>query len=535
MRVRPVGYAGFLLGSTAAALLLGAGIAQADEGPSAATAGAPGASSEQSKATSGLGPTAGTGPAALQGIGGLSGSTERTGGPTTGLSTPTTRVGNGREGGISATRSDDTPRSGRSTLISIPSTARPTTQRTATSPWGLTTGSTRANLSTVQPDTTGSSGAQLPTASPAPSIRLATTPSIPEPGHLVRQLTGLTVDVTAFGASFVNNIAVEVARGFGPKFLGGGPYVAVSAIADAAGNVSKVLTDTPLNLTSTGPFPVNYGVFEPLAWLNPNIVPAGANDPSITVTPEHPLPIILINGTAEPSGFNWSVGAPVLANAGYKVYTFDYGRNGYIPNFFVRGLGDIAVSAQELSDEIDTVLAETGAPQVILIGHSQGGGTLPAYYLNVLGGNAKVSQFIGIAPSNHGTDVNFLAYAFTLPVFGPLFSGVLGRVFPALEQQSITSQFQELVFGDGDTRPGTIYTTLVSTYDEVLTPYERQFLDGPNVTNIVLQDQYPGFLGGHLGVTVSPITWNYVLEALASNPAASPANPLMAPLIVSAA
>jgi hypothetical protein len=67
----------------------------------------------------------------------------------------------------------------------------------------------------------------------------------------------------------------------------------------------------------------------------------------------------------------------------------------------------------------------------------------------------------------------------------------------------------------------------VSTYDEVLTPYTQQFLDGPNVTNIVIQDQHPGFMGGHLSVLVNPAVWSYVLDALEANPAA---NPLWAPL-----
>ena len=62
--------------------------------------------------------------------------------------------------------------------------------------------------------------------------------------------------------------------------------------------------------------------------------------------------------------------------------------------------------AVELDAEMDRVLAETGAPKVILIGHSQGGGILPVYYINKLDGADKVSQLIGIAPSNHGTDVD---------------------------------------------------------------------------------------------------------------------------------
>ncbi|WP_237570069.1 alpha/beta fold hydrolase [Mycolicibacterium lacusdiani] len=364
------------------------------------------------------------------------------------------------------------------------------------------------------------------TATAVPLTTVAALPPLPNLPQLVRQLTGLTVDAAAFSASLVSAVAYQVAQTLGPNFLGGGPHYAALTIANFAADISRQVTGTPPT-AAAGPFPVNYGVFNPLAWLNPYAIPPGANDPTITVTPAHPLPIILVNGTTETQAYNWSVGAPVLANAGYKVYSFAYGASTTIPGFPFGGVADIAQSAQQLSAQIDAVLAETGASQVILVGHSQGGGILPAYYMNVLGGADKVSQLIGIAPSNHGTDVNYAAYALTLPILGSLLTGLLSATLPALEQQSITSPFQQIVYGNGDTRPGVLYTTIVSTYDEVLTPYTQQFLDGPSVTNIVIQDQHPGFMGGHLSVLVNPAVWSYVLDALEANPAA---NPLLAPL-----
>ncbi len=53
------------------------------------------------------------------------------------------------------------------------------------------------------------------------------------------------------------------------------------------------------------------------------------------------------------------------------------------------------------------VLAATGAKQVDIVGHSQGG-MMPRYYLRFLGGAAKVETLVGLAPSNHGTTVNGL-------------------------------------------------------------------------------------------------------------------------------
>jgi pimeloyl-ACP methyl ester carboxylesterase len=216
------------------------------------------------------------------------------------------------------------------------------------------------------------------------------------------------------------------------------------------------------------------------------------------------------------------VGAPVLANAGYKVYTFNYGNISQDPNYPIQATDDIRQSGLQLAAEVDKVLAETGAPKVILIGHSQGGGILPVYYINNLGGADRVSQLIGIAPSNHGTDASGLIGLQDLPILGPLLTAFANALGPALGQQALGNEFQQEVYGNGDTRPGVLYTTIASMNDEVVTPYTQQALDGPNVTNIVLQDVYPGLPAGHLGVVLSPQVWSVVLDALASNPAANP-------------
>ena len=63
---------------------------------------------------------------------------------------------------------------------------------------------------------------------------------------------------------------------------------------------------------------------------------------------------------------------------------------------------------------------------------------------------------------------------------------------------------------------------IITRNDEIVTPYTQQALEGDNVTNIVLQDRYPGYPAGHLGVILSPQVWDIVLEALEANPEANP-------------
>jgi pimeloyl-ACP methyl ester carboxylesterase len=339
-----------------------------------------------------------------------------------------------------------------------------------------------------------------PTAASTPSDQSVTS-AVHLPNQ--RQIVGLISDVGVVAASAVYTVANTFAEAFGPHSFFGAPYALATAVANSAAAVGRTLIGAPLGAAGTGPFPVTYGIIDGLTFLNPQKPPPGANDPSITVTPEHPLPIILINGTIATQGGNWGVGAPVLANAGYKVYTFNYGNISQDPNYPIQATDDIRQSGLQLAAEVDKVLAETGAPKVILIGHSQGGGILPVYYINNLGGADKVSQLIGIAPSNHGTDIDGLIGLQGLPILGPLVIALANSLGPALEQQALGSEFQQEVYGNGDTRPGVLYTTIASTNDEVVTPYTQQALSGPNVTNIVAAERGTGRIAK--GPTPSPL------------------------------
>ncbi|MCV7356417.1 alpha/beta fold hydrolase [Mycolicibacterium fluoranthenivorans] len=368
--------------------------------------------------------------------------------------------------------------------------------------------------------------AKVATASVTPSATASVPNPIKQIAQFARQMTGLANDLALIAVSLVNNLAAAAASTIGPKPFFGLPYNIAKTVAGTTAIAAKLLDGTPLDAVSEGPYKVNYGVPDLLAWLNPVKSPAGANLPFTGMSADHPLPIILLNGTSATQGVNWSVGAPALANAGYTVYTFNYGNTTTNPYFPVQATTDIRKSAQELSDEVDRVLNETGADKVILIGHSQGGGIMPSYYINNLHGDEKVSQFIGIAPSNHGTNVDGLVDLKNIPILGPALAPLIYRIVDlfgaAWTQQVVGSPLQQETYGAGDTRPGVLYTTIASKFDWVVTPYTQQALAaGPNVTNIVLQDLYPNYNAGHLGIVFSAPTWTAVLGALAANPAAN--------------
>ncbi|GAA5020022.1 esterase/lipase family protein [Kitasatospora paranensis] len=137
-------------------------------------------------------------------------------------------------------------------------------------------------------------------------------------------------------------------------------------------------------------------------YLAPDSDPPGANDSSCRPSAEHPRLVVLIHGTAENARQNWGSLFPLLHNNGYCVFALDYGAPGGV---ITKGLGPIEDGVYILSDHIDQVLAATGAGQVDIVGHSQGG-MLPRAYLKYLGGAPKVHTLVGLGPTNHGGTVS---------------------------------------------------------------------------------------------------------------------------------
>lgn len=234
----------------------------------------------------------------------------------------------------------------------------------------------------------------------------------------------------------------------------------------------------------------------------------------------HPYPVVLVHATFADEGSNWVTLAPLLANNGYCVYGFNYGEtilSGLLGS--VDAIGNIEHSAEELSSFVNKVLSKTGAKQVDMVGHSQGG-MMPNYYLKFLGGASKVNTLIGLAPSNHGTTLDGLTTLVENFPFASLavnsFLGAIGA--PALPQQEVGSAFETKLFSGGDTVAGPRYVVIESTHDEVVTPYTNAFLSGSAVTNITVQNQCPQDPVGHIGMFEDSPSLQNVLNQLAASP-----------------
>ncbi len=246
----------------------------------------------------------------------------------------------------------------------------------------------------------------------------------------------------------------------------------------------------------------------------PTSMPPGSNNWSCRPTSAHPDPVVLVHGTLANEAFSWQALSPMLANAGYCVYAFNYGQNSSTLGHFF-GLTDIAASAAELSTFVDRVRASSGAAKVDLVGHSQGG-MMPRYYLKFLGGAVKVAKLVGLAPSNHGTTVLGLnALLNNLKLAGVPITSLLGCV--SCTQQIVPSAFLDGLNAGGDTVAGVRYTVIESKYDEVVTPYTSAFLSGANVRNILVQDHCAIDFTEHIGIIYDPVALQYVMNALGAD------------------
>jgi triacylglycerol lipase len=232
------------------------------------------------------------------------------------------------------------------------------------------------------------------------------------------------------------------------------------------------------------------------------ISPPGANDWSCKPSAEHPYPVILVPGTFESMAKNWITLSPYLKDAGYCVFALNYGEtNG------VYATAPVADSARELAPFVDAVRAATGAKKVNLVGHSQGG-MMPR-----------------IAPSNHGTEGVIVPPPSFLPETN---FDALGCA--ACADQQVGSPFMQKLNSIGDTLAGPSYTVISTRYDEIVIPYNSQFLAGParQVTNITIQDKCPADVFEHDQTPNDPVVHQLVAHALART--SGPADPAYQPL-----
>ena len=250
--------------------------------------------------------------------------------------------------------------------------------------------------------------------------------------------------------------------------------------------------------------------------------PPGSNDWHCRPGSEHPEPVVLVHGLGANQADNWAYISPMLAHAGYCVFSLTYGRNPLAPPPLteVGGLVRMERSAHQLAAFVDRVRRATGSDKVDIVGHSEGS-LMPDYYVKFLGGARYVHRYVGMTPLWHGTktlglaELNHLASQLGL---GPLVGAALAPFCQSCREFLHGSPFVAKMNSDGGPAvPGVTYTMIMTRNDELVVPYTSGRLesrDGAPVTNIVLQDHCPSDLAEHVAVAFDPVTAQYIRNAL---------------------
>lgn len=263
----------------------------------------------------------------------------------------------------------------------------------------------------------------------------------------------------------------------------------------------------------------------------------GTNDWNCVPSEQHPRPVVLIHGTGMNSTA-WSVLAPELRDIGYCVFALNYGAVPALfdPSTMAWGTGDILASSRELASFVQEVRDATGAAQVDLVGHSQGG-PLARQYLKFDGGaNSEnpaqniVHSVVSLGATNHGTTfggIQSLTQGLeSVGLPGRLIIQILlGR---ASVQQLVGSPVLASLNAGSEVEPGVNYTAIATRTDAVSTPPEGAFLanDGSaNVHNEWVQDKCPQASTSHDGLITDPVPLSMVKAAL--DPAWGEDNPII--------
>jgi triacylglycerol esterase/lipase EstA (alpha/beta hydrolase family) len=263
------------------------------------------------------------------------------------------------------------------------------------------------------------------------------------------------------------------------------------------------------------PVPYYFSANIVAAATQPNSSPPGSNNWNCKPSKAHPRPVVLVHGLFANMTDNWQTMSPLLANNGYCVFALTYGNDpsAGFPRDQIGGLTPMEQSAAQLSTFVNKVLAATRPKKVDIVGHSQGA-TMPDYYIEYLGGAAKVKRYVGVSGVKHGTTLHGIGtLAAEFQSLFPATGNPIAGACASCTQFLVGSEYIKKIEARAPA-PGVIYTNLATKYDELVTPPENSFLTGKNVTNILMQDGCALDASDHLSIISSRRTGRIILNAL---------------------
>ena len=240
---------------------------------------------------------------------------------------------------------------------------------------------------------------------------------------------------------------------------------------------------------------------------NPDAPPPGTNNFSCKPSATHPYPVVLIPGTFSVMEDDFGALAPILANAGYCVFSLNYGGT---PGSLIQAIGSSAASAQQVAALVTKVQQATGVSQVDLVGHSQGG-LLGEYYLKVLNGARNVHAYVGLSPTTHGTTLDGLT---ALAAFFPGANAFLGSLCQACADQETGSAFLQPLDTGAIAQSGVSYTVIETLNETVVTPVGSSFINEPGVTDEYVQSACWNDTVDHADLAYDQVTIQETMNAL---------------------
>ncbi len=259
----------------------------------------------------------------------------------------------------------------------------------------------------------------------------------------------------------------------------------------------------------------NIGVGIALAAINPAAAPDGANLARCHSRVD-PYPVVLVNGTFSVMQSDFAALAPHLANAGYCVYTFNYG--GAYPTAPIQAIGPVATSVQQLATFVQQVKAATGAARIDMVGHSQGG-MLTEYYAKVLQGAANIHTIVALSPTTHGTTLDGLT---NLAAFFPGANALVQNACPACSDQEVGSAIIDTLDQGPIAQTGVNYTIIETLNENVVTPVGSSFINEAGVLNEYVQSFCPYDTVDHMDLSYDNVVFQLIQNALAPKSAHQP-------------
>jgi triacylglycerol lipase len=171
------------------------------------------------------------------------------------------------------------------------------------------------------------------------------------------------------------------------------------------------------------------------------------------------------------------------------------------------GVGDLQAQAAHLGEVADTVLRQSGAPSVDVVGYSAGG-VVARLWVRDHGGGSQARRVLTLGSPQHGTSQAELG------------RDLAGGCPLACEQLVPESDLLRRLNARDETPAGPVWVTLRSNADEVVTPVVSAALDG--ALNLVVQDFCPQESTPHGDLPRDPVTLATLSSVLGVGPAKVP-------------